>query len=346
MPADSEFDLISRYFDRPVPSGMLGVGDDCALLTPAVGCELAVSTDMLVQGQHFLPDVDPESLGHKALAVNLSDLAAMGASPLACTLALSLPRIDHPWLRAFSDGFHALATESGCPLVGGDTTRNPDGVVISITVMGEVRHAHALRRSGAHEGDDIWVSGQLGAAYVALLLLQGRLPADPARLKASRPAMDYPTPRLKLGHALGGVAHAAIDISDGLLQDLGHILDASRCGARLWFDQLPVHPSLTGLDETVRHEAILGGGDVYELCFTAQSLRREQIQALGRQLGVPLSRVGAIVREPGVRVLDAQGRDVPVTLRGFDHFAQDPGASAPPQAPSGGRGRAPGEPGA
>src|SRR6185312_13683331 len=183
MSADSEFDLIARYFDRPVPPGMLGVGDDCALLPLSPGCELAVSTDMLVQGQHFLSDVDPRSLGHKALAVNLSDLAAMGARPLACTLALSLPGIDHPWLQGFSDGFHALAEKSRCPLVGGDTTHNPDGIVISVTVMGEVRRAHALRRSGAREGDDIWLSGSLGAAYVALLLRQGYLPADAARLQ-------------------------------------------------------------------------------------------------------------------------------------------------------------------
>lgn len=323
MAEDTEFGLIARYFDRPVPHGMLGIGDDCALLTPTAGCELAVSTDMLVEGQHFFPDVDPRSLGHKALAVNLSDLAAMGAKPLACTLALGLPRVDHAWLEGFSDGLHTLAAEAGCPLVGGDTTRDPHGVVITMTVLGEVRSAHALRRSAAHENDDIWVSGTLGAAYVALLLMQGRLPADAARLQACRGAMERPMPQLALGHALGGVAHAAIDISDGLLQDLGHILDASRCGARLRLEALPVHPALAGLDETVRNESILGGGDVYELCFTAAPLRREQIEGLGERLGVQLSRIGTIVREAGVRVLDARGRDVPVTLRGFDHFAQE-----------------------
>jgi len=333
MSADSEFDLIARYFDRPVPPGMLGVGDDCALLPLSPGCELAVSTDMLVQGQHFLSDVDPRSLGHKALAVNLSDLAAMGARPLACTLALSLPGIDHPWLQGFSDGFHALAEKSRCPLVGGDTTHNPDGIVISVTVMGEVRRAHALRRSGAREGDDIWLSGSLGAAYVALLLRQGYLPPDAARLQASCKAMDWPVPRLHLGRYLGSVAHAALDLSDGLLQDLGHILEQSHCGAELQLDALPADPSLEGLEEAVRREAILGGGDVYELCFTAPPLRREQIYALQQRLGVPLTRVGTIVRGAGVRVLDAHGDEIPITLRGFDHFSR---ATSPSPTPTGG----------
>lgn len=332
MSADSEFDLIARYFDRPVPEGMLGVGDDCALLPLSPGCELAVSTDMLVQGQHFFADVDPQSLGHKALAVNLSDLAAMGARPLACTLALSLPGVDHAWLRGFSDGFHALAAQAHCPLVGGDTTRDPDGVVISITVMGEVHRAQALRRSGARAGDDIWLSGTLGAAYVAVMLRLGRLPADPARYQACRHAMEWPTPRLGLGQGLAGVAHAAIDISDGLLQDLGHILERSHCGAQLQLAALPADPALDGMDEAAHREAMLGGGDVYELCFTASPQRREQIHALGMRLGVPVTRVGTIVQGQGVRVLDVRGDPVSIALRGFDHFAQQ----APADSGSGG----------
>lgn len=332
MPTDSEFDLIARYFDRPAPKGMLGVGDDCALLPLSSGCELAVSTDMLIEGQHFFPDDDPRSLGHKALAVNLSDLAAMGAAPLACTLALALPRVDHGWLRGFSEGFHTLARDAHCPLVGGDTTRNPHGIVISVTVMGEVHPAHALRRSGAREGDDIWLSGSLGAAYIAVLLRQGRLSPDPARLQACRGAMERPNPRLDLGRRLAGVAHAAIDVSDGLVQDLGHILAASHCGAQVWLDTLPAAPGLEGLDPVVWREALLGGGDVYELCFTALPLRRDQIQGLGRQLGIPLARIGTIVPGSGVRVLDASGLEVLVTLRGFDHFA--------PQSPASGAGAA------
>ncbi|WP_322997752.1 thiamine-phosphate kinase [Castellaniella sp.] len=322
MPSGGEFDLIARYFSRPAPSGMLGVGDDCALLSPAQGCELAVSTDMLIEGRHFFPNTDPGLLGHKALAVNLSDLAAMGARPLACTLAISLPCIDEVWLQAFADGFHALSRESRCPLVGGDTTGGSSGVVLSITVMGEVRRHHALRRDAARAGDDIWVSGTLGAADVALRLVQGRLPPDPARLQAALPFLERPVPRLKLGRYLAGVAHAAIDISDGLLQDLGHILDASQCAAELWLDALPADPVLDGLPEDVRRDALLAGGDVYELCFTAHPRRREQIEILGRQLGLPVSRIGEIRRGSGVRVLDAGGQALTVEHQGFDHFAE------------------------
>lgn len=320
-----EFDLIARYFTRPAPRGILGVGDDCALLPLAPGCEMAVSTDMLVQGQHFFPDGDPVLLGHKALAVNLSDLAAMGARPLACTLALSIPTIDEVWLQGFSDGFHALSREAHCPLVGGDTTRNPDGVVISITVLGEVRRIHALRRSAARRGDDIWVSGTLGGADIAFRLMSGTLPADPERLACTRLFLEKPIPRLKLGHYLAGVAHAAIDISDGLLQDLGHILAASRCGAELWLEHMPVDPALDGLDEALRRDAVLAGGDVYELCFTADPLRREQLEAIGRRLHLQLTRIGRIVKGSQVRVLDAAGQELAIQHRGFDHFAVDPG---------------------
>jgi thiamine-monophosphate kinase len=329
MQSDGEFDLIARYFKRPPPDRMLGVGDDCALMPLSAGCELAVSTDMLVEGRHFLPDADPAALGHKALAVNLSDLAAMGARPLACTLALSLPAVNHAWLAAFSEGFHALARESHCPLVGGDTTRSDAGVVLSITVLGEVRRSHALRRAAARVGDDVWVSGTLGAADLALRLVLGQLPPDPERLRATRPALDRPMPQLKLGRYLAGIAHAAIDVSDGLLQDFGHILQASQCGAELWLDALPAHPALNGLDESLRREMMLSGGDAYELCFTAQPLRREQIQALGRQLNVPVTRVGTLVRGEGVRVLDGEGYAVRVGRHGFDHFSESPsGASA------------------
>lgn len=328
MQADGEFDLISRYFKKPAPARMLGVGDDCALMPLSPGYELAISTDMLVEGRHFLPDADPESLGHKALAVNLSDLAAMGARPLACTLALSLPAVDHAWLAGFSSGFHALARESGCPLVGGDTTRSDTGVVLSITVLGEVRRSHALRRDAARVGDDVWVSGTLGAADLALRLTLGRLPPDPERLRATLPALDRPVPRLGLGRYLAGVANAAVDVSDGLLQDFSHILQASRCGADLWLDALPAHPALAGLDEALRREALLSGGDAYELCFTAQPQWREQIQVLGRQLEVPVTRVGTLVRGTGVRVLDGAGGIVPVARQGFDHFSAPHGARA------------------
>lgn len=341
MQPESEFDLIRRYFTRPAPGRMLGVGDDCALLSLVSGCELAVTTDMLVEGQHFFADGNPRDLGHKALAVNLSDLAAMGARPLAFTLALALPGIDHDWLQGFSEGLHALAREAHCPLVGGDITRNPNGVVISITAMGEIRRVHALRRDRARVGEDIWVSGSLGAADVALRLMQRRLPDDPDRLQATRPSLERPMPRLKLGRHLAGVAHAAIDISDGLLQDLGHILRASQCGAQVWLDALPAHPALDGLEEAVRRDAVLAGGDAYELCFTAHPRRREQLQALGRQLGVPLARVGTIVRGAGVQVLDGGGQVLAIDHLGFDHFAAAPSpASAAEPHPAPARGSA------
>ena len=227
-----EFDLIARYFTHPArPDGAvaLGVGDDCALLAPKPGMQLAISSDMLVEGRHFFPDVDPEALGHKALAVNLSDLAACGARPLAFTLALSLPRADEPWLAGFARGLMALANAHGCELVGGDTTQGP--LKICITVFGEVPSGQALLRSGARPGDDIYVSGTLGDARLALEALRGRttLPADV--LERARQRLERPTPRVALGQALRGVASSAMDLSDGLLGDLLHILKASGAGA-------------------------------------------------------------------------------------------------------------------
>lgn len=325
MPPDSEFELIARYFSWPTPTGILGVGDDCALLPVSHGFQMAVSSDMLVQGQHFFTDVDPADLGYKALAVNLSDLAAMGARPLACTLALSLPNIDHDWLQGFSTGFHELSRQAQCPLVGGDTTRNPAGVVISVTVMGEVRRNQALRRDAARVGDDIWVTGSLGAAELALRLLQGRLPADTARLAAVRQTLERPVPRLRFGQRLAGMAHAALDISDGLLQDLGHILRASHCGADLVYEQIPAASALGGLDEAVRQDLILAGGDCYELCFTASPKRRDQIQATARSLSVPVARVGAVVRGDELRVFNTQGSLLSTTRGGYDHFLDAPG---------------------
>lgn len=327
MESDSEFDLIARYFTRPAPEGMLGVGDDCALFPISHGFQMAVSTDMLVQGQHFFPDMDPAALGHKALAVNLSDLAAMGARPLACTLALSLPGVDHAWLQGFSEGFHALARQAQCPLVGGDTTRNPEGVVISVTVMGEVRRNHALRRDAAKIGDDIWVSGTLGAPEIALRLLRGDLAASPALLAATRKALEQPMPRWRFGQQLVGVARAAVDISDGLLQDLGHILDASGCAAELAFEALPVAPALDELDESIRRSAVLSGGDVYELCFTAAPVRREQLMSVARHCAVPISRIGSIVRGQGLRVSGIPEPELAAARHGFDHFRRNEAVS-------------------
>ena len=246
----SEFDLIARYFTRSAPAGLLGVGDDCALFPAPAGEQIATSTDLLLEGRHFFPDVDPRSLGHKSLAVNLSDLAAMGARPIGCVLGLALPRLDEPWLAAFADGFHALAAVHGCPLIGGDTTRSAHDLAISVTVFGAVPAELALRRDGARADDDIWVSGELGAADVAYRLLDGQYPADPQRLAATRRALEWPEPQVALGLALRGVARSAIDISDGLLQDLGHILAASRVGAALDYASLPVATALDGMPRT------------------------------------------------------------------------------------------------
>ncbi|HCW18155.1 thiamine-phosphate kinase [Achromobacter sp.] len=316
----SEFDLIARYFTRTAPAGMLGVGDDCALFPVPPGEQVATSTDLLLEGRHFFPDVDPRALGHKSLAVNLSDLAAMGARPIGCVLGLALPRLDEPWLAAFADGFHALAAAHGCPLIGGDTTRSAHDLAISVTVFGAVPASHALRRDGAQAGDDIWVSGELGAADVAYRLLDGQYPADAPLLAATRGALEWPQPQVALGLALRGVAHAAIDLSDGLLQDLGHILAASGVGASIEFSRMPVAAALAAMDAAPLQRAVLGGGDVYQLCFTAPAAKRDAVQAAGLAANARVTRIGQTLAQPGLTVLDGQGQPMTTLPAGFDHF--------------------------
>lgn len=317
----SEFDLIARHFTRTAPGDILGVGDDCALFPVPEGMRVAVSKDLLIAGRHFYPDADPRAVGHKALAVNLSDLAAMGAQPLGCLLGLALPARDDAWLAAFAEGFHALARAHGCPLIGGDTTRSPHDLTLSVTVFGAVPADTALRRDGACVDDDIWVSGALGAADVAYRLLDGQLPADAARLALTRRALEWPQPRVALGLALRGLAHAAVDLSDGLGQDLGHILTASGVAAELLFESLPRAAGLDGLPPAVLRQALLGGGDVYELCFTASPARRAEIEAAGAACGVPLTRIGRIQAGQGLVLRDAQGQAIEQLPGGFDHFA-------------------------
>lgn len=316
----SEFDLIARYFTRAAPAGLLGVGDDCALFPVPPGEQVATSTDLLLEGRHFFPDVDPRALGHKALAVNLSDLAAMGARPIGCVLGLALPTLDEPWLAAFAEGFHALAAAHGCPLIGGDTTRSAHDLAISVTVFGAVPAGLALRRDGARAGDDIWVSGELGAADVAYRLLDGQYPADAALLAATRGALEWPQPQVPLGLALRGIAHAAIDLSDGLLQDLGHILNASGLGACLHYAQMPVSAALSALDDASLRRAVLGGGDVYQLCFTAPAARRDAVLAAANTAGARVTRIGQTLPQPGLSVLDGQGLPLADLPAGFDHF--------------------------
>ncbi|MBA4111040.1 MAG: thiamine-phosphate kinase [Leptothrix sp. (in: Bacteria)] len=328
-----EFDLIERYFWRPAGQGprraVIGNGDDCAVIAPGAGMQLAVSTDTLVEGRHFLSTVDPARLGHKALAVNLSDLAACGAQPLAFTLALTLPRADEAWLAGFAQGLLTLADAHGCELIGGDTTAGP--LAIGITAMGEVPAGQTLLRSGARAGDDLWVSGWPGLARLALEAFRGTL--HPALsgddFDTARRAMECPEPRVALGLALRGLATAAIDVSDGLLGDLGHVLRRSQVGARLVLDALPVHPVLAQRPLNQQHDCILAGGDDYELVFTAPAEHRTRILALGDHLALPLTRIGAITAAPGLQLwqgeLDAWPDDdppqpVPNRWTSFDHF--------------------------
>ena len=317
----SEFDLIRKYFEQPpreVRPGdrrtrrvSLGIGDDAALLRPSAGMELAVSTDLLLEGTHFRAGADARKLGHKALAVNLSDMAAMGAAPRWATLALALPAADEAWLEGFSKGFFALAARFGVELIGGDTTRGP--LSICVTILGEVPTGLALFRAGARPGDDIWVSGELGGA--ALALAQPGIAAVAFRL-------DEPEPRVELGERLRGIASAAIDVSDGFAQDLGHILERSGAGAVVEYESLPRPVDLKNMkDEKLQARLVLSGGDDYELVFTAAQASRGELQALSFELQLALTRVGSIqAAEARLQVLDAQGRPMAVE-RGFDHFA-------------------------
>lgn len=316
----SEFDLIARYFTRPAPGAVLGVGDDAALMCLSQGMTLAVSTDMLVAGRHFLPDADPCRLGHKTLAVNLSDLAAMGARPRWATLSLALPEADEPWLEGFSRGFFALAQRHGVDLVGGDTTRGP--LNLCVTILGEVPMGQALRRDRAQEGDDVWVSGTLGGAALGLRHLRGEVALAADEAAACLERLHTPQPRLALGQALVGVAHGAIDISDGFMADLGHILERSGFGAEIHIARIPAHPAVAArMADPLAQQCLLAGGDDYELCFTAAPDQAPAILAAGARAGVSLARVGRITALAGLRILGADGRDMKLALRGYDHFA-------------------------
>jgi len=326
MPADNacdmealgEFDLIHKYFTRPVKRAALGIGDDCALLQPAPGMQLAVSSDMLVEGRHFLSTVSPQRLGHKALAVNLSDLAAAGAQPLAFSLALALPRADEAFLDGFARGLLALADEHHCELVGGDTTQGP--LNICITMFGEVPPGQALLRSGARAGDDLYVSGSVGDARLALECFRGSVALAGEAFEQVRVAMEQPQPRVALGVALRGVASAAIDVSDGLLGDLAHILNRSAVGATIEVDAVPRSSVLTSQPLELQRECTLAGGDDYELLFTAPSSSAAAVQMAARQAGVSATRIGRIDRSLALTLVDAQGREVPHTFGSFDHF--------------------------
>lgn len=315
----SEFDLIAQYFTRPTPKADLGVGDDAALVRVSPQHQLVVSVDASVVGTHFYADCPPEWIGWKSLAVNVSDMAAMGATPKWITLAIALPNRDPGWLTGFAQGFFDCATQFDLDLIGGDTTRGP--LNITVQIMGEVPTGQALLRSGAQLDDDVWVTGTLGSAALGLAHLQKKLVLPDAILTYCLKALHQPQPRLAVGLGLRGIAHSCIDISDGLIADLGHILKASGVGAELMLENIPCIPLIKqSIQDPLFQQALLSGGDDYELCFTAPKHQRAEIEALSRRSDVLLSRIGKIVSGTDVS-LQHQGQPLSFSKKGFDHFA-------------------------
>ena len=329
-----EFDLIQRFFKTGAQalqsnsSIALGIGDDCALLRPSAGQEIAITSDMLVEGRHFLSAANPELLGRKALAVNLSDLAAMGANPLGFTLALALPKADSVWLEGFSKGLFSMANEHSCSLIGGDTTAGP--LNICITAFGSIPTGKAIQRKGAKLGEDIWVSGELGDARLTLAALRHEVLLPDLDLKQIEHRMHQPTPRVELGTQLRGIASAALDISDGLLGDLKHILKESQVDAQIFLDLLPKSAILRKQSEALQNEFAACGGDDYEICFTAPSDQRNVIEKLSNSLHLPLTRIGQTTvmknTEASIVLVSADGKrmsdsDTKILLKSFDHFA-------------------------
>lgn len=314
-----EFQLIERFFKRSMPMSShvsLSVGDDCALLAAGAGEQWAVTTDTLIQEVHFFPDVDPGALGHKALAVNLSDLAACGATPRCFFLALALPRADETWLERFSQGLCALAEAHECVLAGGDTTRSPKGVMITITAIGTVPTGRALLRSGAQTGDDIWVSGELGDAALGLAFRRGEIELSRSDAEKVIARLERPSPRVHLGERLRGIASSAIDISDGLLGDLRHILRASSVGAVVEWTRVPRSAALRRQPMPMQQRCVLAGDD-YELLFTAPAARRSEVISAAADA---VSRIGTVTATADLAVLDEHGAPVDTGAHAFDHF--------------------------
>lgn len=328
-----EFELIQRFFktnaDAMSPKSEidLGIGDDCALIHPSSNEEIAITTDMLVEGRHFFVGADPVLLGRKALAVNLSDLAAMGATPLGFTLALALPSADQVWLKAFSKGLFSLAKQFSCSLIGGDTTAGP--LTISITAFGTLPKGEAIRRSGAKPGDDIWVSGELGDARLALAALRHEISLPELDLEQIEHRMHQPIPRVELGAQLRGIATAALDISDGLLGDLKHILNQSKVDAQIWIDQLPKSAILLKQDSSIQNQFAACGGDDYEICFTADKHQRDAIEQISKTLNLAITHIGQTVASKSdtanIEILNSDGNqfsddETKVLMKSFDHF--------------------------
>ena len=316
----SEFDLIRRYFTRPNRHVVLGIGDDAALLQPRRGMELVVSTDMLVEGTHFFSNAEPRLLGGKTLAVNLSDMAAMGATPRWATLSAALPKVNSVWIKKFAKGFFEIADEFGVELIGGDTTRGP--LTLCVQIIGEVPQNSALRRDGAKVGDDVWVSGTLGDAALGLAHYHSKIKLDAKSLSFCASRLNTPTPRITLGKSLRAIAHSAIDISDGFLADLNHILECSGVAAEIQLAKLPQSAAMQRYAETaVAQQARLSGGDDYELCFTAAPESQKTISALARKLNLPLTRIGVIKSGKGLKLIDETGKIMKLPKLGYDHFA-------------------------
>ncbi len=316
----SEFDLIRRHFTRPAGKAVLGVGDDCALFGSRAGMQFAVSTDMLLEGTHFLAGTDPEKLGRKSLSVNLSDLAACGADPAYALLAIALPAADEDWVCAFARGFFSVAERYGVELIGGDTTRGP--LAVCVTILGAIPEGLALQRSGARVGDDVWVSGATGEAALGLAHLKGGAQLPAQSLAACLQRLEDPVPRVELGARLRGLAHSAIDVSDGLLADLGHIAESSRVAMDIEVERLYITQALHSCpDPALALACATSGGDDYELAFTAAASRREAVQRLAAELAIPLTRIGRVREGEGVSLRDASGQAVSIGRRGFDHFA-------------------------
>ena len=332
-----EFDLIQRFFKTGADSmGLknsndavtLGIGDDCALIKPLANEEMAITSDMLVEGRHFFADANPEQLGRKALAVNLSDLAAMGAKPIGFTLSIALPEINSSWLEAFSNGLFEIAQRYSCPLIGGDTTAGP--LTISITAFGSIPIGKAMRRSGAKVDEDIWVSGALGDARLTLAALRHEINLSKDDLHSIEHRMHQPTPRIELGNALRGLASAALDVSDGLLGDLKHILNQSQVDAEIELNALPKSVTLQKQPIEIQNQFAACGGDDYEICFTASKIQRDAIDQLSKSLRLPLTRIGQITVKknvaPKIDIIDTSGKllsteDASSLLKSFDHFA-------------------------
>lgn len=312
----SEFEIIERYFKKKMRQTALGIGDDAAMINVQKNYQLAISSDMLVENTHFLKNTNPSHLGWKSLAVNLSDIAAMGATPKWATLSISLPKINHAWLKKFSEGFFKCADKFGIDLIGGDTTKG--SLSISITIMGEIKKNTSLLRSGAKINDDIWVTGRLGLAAMGLANLQGKLKLPPRlKIKCIR-ALETPSPKTSLGAYLPRYANSCIDISDGLMQDLRHILKASKVGANLLLNQIPCEKFIQA---SKQYQFVLNGGDDYELLFTAAKKNRSHIKKIAKRTNTPVSVIGSITENQVLQILNEQGKSIKFNPKGFDHFA-------------------------